>query len=156
MNTITDRVAAGATWLDEHRPGWVDRIDLDTLELSDTCNCVLGQEYGGYWLDLDAGVVAGVGKPRDAVKLGFASSGTFEDPLSYASLTQAWRDYIVDRRAVALPHGGQHCSCPIPCETCGADTLTGYLSGCEECSERRQCAYGRAEFGDVPAPGGAA
>lgn len=46
MTTIAERVAAGAAWLDEHRPGWVDRIDLETLDLGDCANCIVGQEFG--------------------------------------------------------------------------------------------------------------
>jgi hypothetical protein len=41
--TMTERVAAGAAWLDEHHPGWVDRIDLNVLDLESPCFCVLGQ-----------------------------------------------------------------------------------------------------------------
>ena len=48
MSTITERVAAGAAFLDEHDPQWwradVERaIDLDTLLLSSPSTCVLGQ-----------------------------------------------------------------------------------------------------------------
>jgi hypothetical protein len=44
---LKQRVASGITWLDENRPGWLDRIDLDRLDLSSPCRCILGQE----WLD---------------------------------------------------------------------------------------------------------
>lgn len=48
MSTVTERVAAGAAFLDEHDPEWwradVDRaIDLDRLDLGDAGLCVLGQ-----------------------------------------------------------------------------------------------------------------
>ncbi len=33
MATIAQRVAAGAALLDEKRPGWWRRIDLDTLDI---------------------------------------------------------------------------------------------------------------------------
>lgn len=33
MSTLAERVAAGATWLDEHVPGWEHRIDLAKLNL---------------------------------------------------------------------------------------------------------------------------
>lgn len=36
-------VAAGAEWLDENEPGWEGRIDLASLDLSNSCRCVLGQ-----------------------------------------------------------------------------------------------------------------
>lgn len=42
------RVARGVALLDRKAPGWVDRIDLDTLELSSAFDCVLGQLYRGF------------------------------------------------------------------------------------------------------------
>jgi hypothetical protein len=48
MTTITERVAAGAAFLDEHDPEWwradVERaIDLDQLDMAVGDSCVLGQ-----------------------------------------------------------------------------------------------------------------
>ena len=43
MATMTERVAAGAAWLDENQPGWWQRIDLGELNLASSCRCVLGQ-----------------------------------------------------------------------------------------------------------------
>lgn len=43
MSTITERVAAGAAFLDERDPEWWREIDLDALELDDPSACVLGQ-----------------------------------------------------------------------------------------------------------------
>ncbi len=48
MSTITERVAAGAAFLDQHDPEWwradVERaIDLGTLELHAMDACILGQ-----------------------------------------------------------------------------------------------------------------
>lgn len=48
MSTITERVAAGAAFLDEHDPDWwredVERaIDLDKLDLGESDRCILGQ-----------------------------------------------------------------------------------------------------------------
>lgn len=45
MDTLAERVGAGARWLDEHVPGWEHRIDLAKLDLKDTCLCVLGQVF---------------------------------------------------------------------------------------------------------------
>jgi hypothetical protein len=47
MKTISERVAWGAAWLDDKYPGWVDRIDLAALEMSDCNACILGQVYTG-------------------------------------------------------------------------------------------------------------
>lgn len=56
-SSISERVARGAAWLDQVRPGWRDAIVLDTLDLISPCDCVLGQVYAqvsvagrsGYW-----------------------------------------------------------------------------------------------------------
>lgn len=37
------RVARGAAYLDQVRPGWQDRIDVGTLTLHDPCGCIVGQ-----------------------------------------------------------------------------------------------------------------
>ncbi|MGH9316350.1 MAG: hypothetical protein ACRD1P_04510 [Thermoanaerobaculia bacterium] len=43
--TPEDCVRRGAAYLDEHRPGWEKRVDLDTLDMSSPRHCVLGQAY---------------------------------------------------------------------------------------------------------------
>lgn len=44
--SIAQRVAAGARWLDElFGPQWVDRIDLNTLDLASTYRCICGQVF---------------------------------------------------------------------------------------------------------------
>ena len=48
MTTIAERVAAGAAFLDEHEPGWADRVNLKRLYIGSTCNCMLGQLRGEY------------------------------------------------------------------------------------------------------------
>lgn len=45
MTVAQERVAAGAAWLDEHKPGWERTLDLATLDLADGCHCVLGQAF---------------------------------------------------------------------------------------------------------------
>lgn len=43
-----EAVARGARLLDERRPRWFRQIEPATLNLSQSCNCVLGQIYGDY------------------------------------------------------------------------------------------------------------
>ena len=43
--TARQRVLNGARWLDENFPGWEGRIDLDTLELSSSSQCICGQVF---------------------------------------------------------------------------------------------------------------
>lgn len=38
-------VELGAQRLDETHPGWAEWIDVDTLDISDVCKCVVGQVY---------------------------------------------------------------------------------------------------------------
>lgn len=102
MSTLAERVAAGATWLDEHVPGWEHRIDLAKLNLSDTCLCVLGQVFeeraAAAW---DAGDIRYAPSSRGHGGYWFAADlewdGRYEEPLDYGfSLTSpsaaAWHD----------------------------------------------------------------
>jgi hypothetical protein len=103
MNTIAERVAAGAAWLDAHEPGWVDRIDLGGLDIQSCDRCILGQVYGHY-----------VDAPDDARRTGdqivsadrgFCAGGEADGFLAlaaeWAALAAAWRELILTRRAVA-------------------------------------------------------
>ena len=94
--TIAERVAAGAAWLDEHEPpGWVDRVDPDTLNLGDCWRCVLGQLRGEYFDALDdLGLDEVWGDDH-----GFSLNEDLPYPERYAELTAAWRDLISTRRA---------------------------------------------------------
>lgn len=49
LDDLRPRVAAGAEWLDKHYPGWMDTMTPSQLDLSSTCNCVLGQVCGNFW-----------------------------------------------------------------------------------------------------------
>lgn len=48
MSWADDYAAVGARYLDEHEPGWAERIDLITLEMVSPCGCILGQLGGDY------------------------------------------------------------------------------------------------------------
>lgn len=52
---LVPRVKQGMAFLDEHKPGWVEEIDLGRFDIDDGCRCVLGQIFeeeaagdGGY------------------------------------------------------------------------------------------------------------
>lgn len=99
MSTIAERVEAGAKWLDANRPGWVDRINLNTLDLGYCTQCVLGQLDGDYChtIERDFG-----DKTAEGVRNGFALAEQNGKPApdeAFAELTAAWRDYITARRA---------------------------------------------------------
>lgn len=101
--TVAERVQAGAAYLDEHEPGWVDRIDLETLDINSQCQCILGQLHGSYRdappveaaADADGshyGVLAW------AIPLGFGMN--WNDCITDGrKLTAAWRELISARRA---------------------------------------------------------
>lgn len=106
--TIAERVAAGAAWLDEHEPGWVDLIDLDKLNLASGCRCILGQlESPRLDPDYDPPDTAyvealdhyGVADPDG---LGFNVEPALPRQIrheQFQALTAAWRELIQQRRA---------------------------------------------------------
>jgi hypothetical protein len=105
VTDIAERVAAGAALLDEHQPGWDQRINLTFLSLPDTCCCILGQLFpapdpmsvdedgdDGYWRglrDIDLEIFTF----DRACALGFASDGM------YGLLENEWIRVITERRA---------------------------------------------------------
>ena len=98
--TIRARVAAGAQWLDQHRPGWIDRIDLITLDVSDPECCVLGQlddEWPVELTDWHTAEAHGFFVIRERRRL------YTEVDAEYAELTSAWHEYVLDeaRRVAA-------------------------------------------------------
>ena len=79
-------VRRGEAFLDEHVPGWRDQVDPYTLDLANSCGCVLGQVFGDYY---DGLALLGL-TPRDAQRLGFFTWGR----QSFYRLTEAWRRVI--------------------------------------------------------------
>lgn len=114
--TITERVAAGAAFLDEREPGWLYRIDLARLDLHAPCKCVLGQlatdkhfDLGTWsWSEICSVFGISVFDPAAAQSdydLGFNAAWPLGDEVTsladYAALTAEWRRYIEARRAGA-------------------------------------------------------
>lgn len=115
MSTIEERVARGAAWLDDVLPDWwkTHEIDLDSLDMSDSCQCVIGQLYplpvgeddpddglGGFdravertWFDLTYPAA----RERGLLAVG----GVAERPVEYLQLGDEWRRVITERRAAA-------------------------------------------------------
>ncbi|SRR5258705_10710624 len=46
---VDEVVSRGASWLDEHHPGWTARISLDELMMNNCTKCVIGQGVGDYY-----------------------------------------------------------------------------------------------------------
>lgn len=105
-DVLKHQVASGITWLDENRPGWLDRIDLNILDLGSPCRCILGQE----WLDESPGTdpdfafeeAAGTwnswsADPHWVFDLGFELYRPSNE--DYAELTAVWKSEILRLRA---------------------------------------------------------
>lgn len=87
--------------MDTKVPGWVDGVDLDSLDLSSNYKCVLGQTTGSF----TAGMIRVFGfmgaRGSVAVEHGFDAdkSQSFSDiDREYEALTAAWREEIAERR----------------------------------------------------------
>jgi hypothetical protein len=85
---LMSRVLRGAMVLDEHAPGWHQRIDLEKLDISSPFRCVLGQVFGHYIEGL-VSLNMGASQP-----FGFAATAYDENP----ALTGLWRALISQRR----------------------------------------------------------
>lgn len=64
MSGVAERVAAGAAYLDDREPGWWERIDMDRLDMSAECLCVLGQLATDLETPLWAAIVMSFGLRR--------------------------------------------------------------------------------------------
>jgi hypothetical protein len=98
------RVAEGARYLDDEDPGWYQRVDPETLELSDGRCCVLGQLHGEYRRGLLRTLINASSAPRASLSptaLGFqcvqgVNPAAQDD--DYRHLTRAWTAEILRRR----------------------------------------------------------
>ncbi len=98
MNDLIAAVNFGAQLLDSKQPGWAERINLESLDLTHYKYCILGQLYGTYGegiseLGWDIPFSHGF-----AVKL--IHDYTFRGhPTDYVYLHNLWRDAILGRQA---------------------------------------------------------
>jgi len=136
MSTVAERVAAGCAWLDEHDPGWWREdavgngpaggpVNLDEMSMRSTCNCVLGQIYGGYYnapIQLDESVARGF----DTSVLVDSRESNDVAGDEFGLLTVEWSRVITDRReaearrvaagvAACCPCRGAVCDPGCPC-----------------------------------------
>ena len=84
------RVARGAALLDRERPGWPERIDLDTLQLSSACFCIRGQLVG---CSVIWDVIPGLEGGKSHTEHGFIADSQSQ----YELLQEAWLSAIADR-----------------------------------------------------------
>ncbi len=86
-NIATQRVSAGAKFLDSVQYAWANKIDISKLEMYDGDSCIIGQLYGGYETGLS----------RLGISSTKAMSYGFEDEsyeVTYTALTAAWKAYL--------------------------------------------------------------
>jgi hypothetical protein len=128
--TIAERVQRGASLLDTKFPGWVDQVDLSTLDLASGCDCILGQRFGDFNLGArmthlsveTSSVVMSANSrrlledhgflvnPRDGEMVAIpgivgmhhmTSRGARRIKAEYEDLTREWAKLITDRRAAS-------------------------------------------------------
>lgn len=92
---LDSRVAKGAKLLDEKRPGWAHKIDVDTFDIMDDCGCVLGQLEGDFE-DALMRLLPDWRDDNEHVAHGFDAGQPF-DPDEYILLTLAWKRCIAER-----------------------------------------------------------
>lgn len=94
--TVEERVAAGAAWLDDRLPHWPLLVDLNRLDLSDSCACILGQTFGDYGRAPIIGK-GSMSREEYATELGFQAGSDWRD---YDDLGVEWKRLILARREV--------------------------------------------------------
>ena len=106
--TTAERVAKGVQYMDEYGPtNWVDLIDLDTLDIGSTENCIFGQVFRNYEPepevdesdDLYGGWHRYIGTFRRNTDHASARDYGLDGPFWICEeLTEAWADAIMERR----------------------------------------------------------
>ena len=104
LDAAKARARRGAAILDDHDPGWTDRVDPGSLALGDGAACVLGQLWGEYRTGLGRARVIDLSSAPtrfvSPVDLGFqavSGLGDAAEDLDYALLTRAWRALLAER-----------------------------------------------------------
>lgn len=104
-----DRLAVkrGAALLDEHHPGWLQRVDPGDLHVSSYCKCPIGQTLGS--TDVPGSEMAnhrnaqafyaevkrlGVGADEDSQAHGFGPVSGWNN----YGIDRAWAEYILEHR----------------------------------------------------------
>lgn len=101
LNIYHARVVAGACWLDAKLPGWEKKIDLGSLDLGNTCRCILGQLWGNYGDAVDSFLTEAPGGDKEQERaFTLASDWGFnlsDDEPDWSMLQEAWVYEILSR-----------------------------------------------------------
>lgn len=84
------KIITGMKWLDLHYPGWIDKVNLDILNIRSCGLCIIGQVIGVEECKILAE------KPFPFVKRGFMTPSYSRE---YDTLTEEWKQAILKRRA---------------------------------------------------------
>lgn len=106
MIETCDRVAAGAKLLDRVVPGWAERVDFDSLDMSDGMNCILGQLFGEnvktppghYGYNVGTRILADADPDFGAINYGFDLRTFSATDSEWEDLRWAWVDEVEARR----------------------------------------------------------
>ena len=101
-------VRKGIKFLNEREPGWRKRIDLNTLNLANCAQCVLGQLYGEYGTGVHK-LFPELGREFNYLggvlgEHGFTTqTSTFGDRDHWDRLNAAWRTELAPRKHRVKP-----------------------------------------------------
>lgn len=100
MLATYEKVKRGMALLDQFEPGWVDKVDLQALQISHPMFCVLGQVYG----EFDEATKQFWGSESSAYRLAMAQAHGFDRSVGseYAELTDVWHLAIMMRRSTPV------------------------------------------------------
>lgn len=94
---VLARVKNGIALLErEHGPDWVDKIDLDVLDIADGSVCVLGQLYGGDYFDACARLFGNELDTQPPREHGFCAT-RIRPADDWLALQKAWEHVLTPR-----------------------------------------------------------
>lgn len=94
MLNVYQRVQNGIKWLNENKPGWDNKIDLDNLDLCCGERCIIGQLYGEFCHNCPSELKLDNYKLSD--EYGFSNLGnTYYGDLLDNELTKEWNKQIL-------------------------------------------------------------
>ncbi|MGW6602877.1 hypothetical protein [Streptomyces sp. NPDC055036] len=146
------RVLKGAALLGEKKPGWLDQIDLDTLDIQDDECCVTAQLSGEsdwctglHQLGLTEGdtgtyVAHGFNAESDDAPEAYGlvegdTRAAYEaQQAAYATLNTLWRDLITERRSIQQELIAEYHSTGAPPLCRNGNAVCSAEAPCPECT----------------------
>lgn len=94
MSKLTTRVQNGMRLFDRMQPGWIERVNIETLDQIDDVTCVAGQLYGTYQT---ACIALALDKPKEVHYGFYCDYAGYTCNYDDALLTQEWKRAILER-----------------------------------------------------------